>query len=88
MNAVDEIYERLLEAKRKPDEKDYGGAVLPAFRVYSSLRTHEDVRAYQDAIERMLTSEDADLRKWAVTLCLGFFVFRDVIDAPKLEKAS
>jgi hypothetical protein len=85
---VDEIYERLLEAKRKPDEKDYGGTVLPAFRVYSSLRTTDEFRAYQNALERMLTSEDMDLRHWAVTVCLGFVVFHDAIDEPKLQKRA
>ena len=85
MSIVDEIYDRLMEAKRKPDVKDYGGNVLPAARVYSSLRTHEEFRAFQDALERMLGSEDSNIREWAVTVCLGFVVFRDVIERPKLQ---
>ena len=84
MSAVDAIYERLLEAKRKPDV-DYGGNVLPAGRVFSSLRTHEEVRSFQDALERMLQGDDPDVRAWAVNVCLGFVVFRDVIEWPKLR---
>ncbi len=34
--------------------------------------------AYQDAIECMLEDSDPKIRKYAVTLCLGFFVFRTV----------
>ena len=85
MSTTDEIYDRLLDAKRKPDVKDYGGNVLPAARLYSSLRTHEELRAFQDALERMLGSDDSDIREWAVNVCLGFVVFRDVIERPRLQ---
>jgi hypothetical protein len=86
MSTVDEIYDRLLEAKRKPDV-DYGGNVLPAGRIFSSLKTHEEVRACQDALEGMLSGDDAEIQSWAVNVCLGFVVFRDAIEWPKIERA-
>jgi hypothetical protein len=36
-------------------------------------------RSYQDALEMLLRSNDAQEREFAVSLCLGFFVFRDAI---------
>lgn len=55
----------------------YGDNVLPAIRLFGSLESAEERRAYQDALEFMLRSDDGGIREYAITLCLGFFVFKD-----------
>ena len=67
----------LLEHMRNP-APDYGGNVIRSMEIYRDAEVG-DRRAYQDALEFMLRSEDALEREFAVTLCLGFFVFRDAI---------
>jgi len=57
---------------------DYGGNVIRSMEIYRDAANCER-RAYQDALEIMLRSEDAREREFGVTLCLGFFVFRDAI---------
>jgi hypothetical protein len=80
---ADDFVAALIRVQRHP-EPGYGGNVLPAARIYSSIENHEEIRAYQDAIQQLLGSDDIELRKFAVTLCLGFFTFRDVIQGPQL----
>ena len=57
---------------------EYGGNVMPAIEIYRSLNTPAERRDYQAALELMLRHEKDDIREYGVTLCLGFFVFRDV----------
>ena len=79
MKTADDFYKGILQAKKHP-RPDYGGRVLPAMEIYAGLRTFDERKAYQDAIEKMLRSEADDVREFAVELCLGFFVFRDVMN--------
>jgi len=58
---------------------EYGSRVLPAMRIYKALATYEERKAFQDALESLLTSSKKDDRAFAVDLCLGFFVFRDAL---------
>ena len=81
---ADELYERLREAKRNP-EPDYGGNVLPAGRIFSNLSQTEELSAFREALERMLGSQDHELRAWAVNVCLGFIYFRDAIAWPRVK---
>ena len=67
----------LLDHMRNP-APDYGGNVIRSLEVYRDADVSE-WRAYQDALEIMLRSEDAREREFAVSLCLGFFVFRDAL---------
>jgi len=69
---------KIIHAMQNP-LPDYGGNVLPAMEIYKGLKTHEERTAYEAAIEDMLKSEDAAIRKYAVKLCLGFFVFGDAL---------
>jgi hypothetical protein len=82
MKTVDEFYERILSTKNHP-RPGYGGTVLPAMEIYADIQSSEERRAYQAAIERMLRAKDEDTRNFAVDLCLGFFVFRDVLRRPQ-----
>lgn len=78
MKTVDDFYGEILSAKDRP-QAGYGGTVLPAMEIYAGIQTHEERKAYQDALEKMLTSDNEGIRTFAVNLCLGFFVFRDVL---------
>lgn len=78
MKNSDDFYKELLILKKNP-LPGYGGNVIPAMEVYSKISSTEEKRAYQDAIEALLQSDVKDVRNFGVSLCLGFFVFRDVI---------
>lgn len=56
----------------------YGDNVMPILKIYKDLSTTEERRAFQDALEGMLVDNDPKIRSIAVTVCLGFFVFRNV----------
>jgi len=65
-------------ALRKSGHFDYGANVLPLIRHFSELQDPQERRAFQDAVEYMLQSNNVEWQKYAVTLCLGFLIFRDV----------
>jgi hypothetical protein len=77
MKTTAEDFQRQILELRRNAGPSYGDNVLPAIRLYGSLECGEERRAYQDALEAMLSSTDSDVREYAVTLCLGFFVFKD-----------
>ena len=58
---------------------DYGANVIPVIEHYRELKDYESRRAFQAAIEAMLRSSDREQSDYAVTLCLGFVVFRDAV---------
>ena len=58
---------------------DYGANVVPVIDHYRDLKDYADRRAFQSAVEAMLRSDDRELSEYAVTLCLGFVVFRDAV---------
>ncbi len=78
MKDIDYFYNEILYAKSKP-RVDYGGNVLPAMEIYAAIEVSEEKKAYQDALEKLLKSDIEDVRQFGVDLCLGFFVFRDVL---------
>lgn len=78
MKTTSNFIEEILRTKLKP-EPGYGGNVLPAIKIYAELDNFEERKAFQDALETMLKSSDEDICGFAVNVCLGFFVFRDVI---------
>jgi hypothetical protein len=78
MSGVDNFYRQIIAAKKKP-KTGYGGNVIPAMEIYAKLNSPEDRKAYQEALERMLSSKDLEVRRYGINLCLGFFVFRDVL---------
>ena len=57
----------------------YGDNVVPAIKLYKSLSDSEEMRAFQDALELLLADPDEETRRYGITLCLGFFVFKDVV---------
>jgi hypothetical protein len=68
-----------LEPEREDGYTEYGSRVMPVLELYKGLKTYEDRRAFQNALERMLTDPREPVRDFAVAICLGFFVFRDAI---------
>ncbi len=57
----------------------YGSNVLPILEMYKSLSEYEEQKAFEDALELMLTDQREEKRRFAVNVCLGFVLFRDVI---------
>ena len=68
-----------LEPKPTPGDSEYGSRVMPVLELYKTLTSYEERRAFHDALEKMLTDDRERVRKFAVDVCLGFFVFRDAI---------
>jgi hypothetical protein len=46
--------------------------------MYKDLKS-EEKKEYLEALENLLASFDIEKRKFAIDICLGFFVFRDSI---------
>lgn len=87
MRTVDDFEAAIVKTMSSP-RTDYAGQVLSAAEIYSRLTTHDEVRAYQQALERMLMSQDEKIRRHGVTVCLGFYAFYDVIPRPKLTTSA
>ena len=79
MKTKDQMQEEILRLC-KDAGPGYGDNVLPAINLYCSITEYDERKAYSDAVEMMLTSEDKKIREYAVTLCLGFIAFRDVAE--------
>lgn len=70
---------KIRERVRIDRDTSYGANVLPVLELYKGLTSFEERKAFQDALEKMLSDPDKEIRRYAVTVCLGFFVFRDVV---------
>ena len=81
MITKDQLQNEILRL-RSTAGSDYGDNVIPAIRLYLSLLNFEDRRTFTEILNDWLRSEDMALREYAVTLCLGFVVFRDVVAPP------
>ena len=80
MNAqTSEFFVNEILRLRKNAGPGYGDNVLPAMKLYKSLDSPADRKAFHDALELLLSDSDKDKRSYGVTLCLGFFVFREVV---------
>lgn len=85
MKTANDFVSALLSARLLP-EPGYGGNVFPAFRIYSEIRSRNEVLVYQTALEELLKSDDENVRSFAVNVCLGFVTFYDVISKPAFEE--
>ncbi len=56
----------------------YGSNVMPILKMFKELSSDEK-RGYLEVLESLLASPDNERRKFAIDMCLGFFVFRDSI---------
>ena len=80
---MSQIIEKILqlrdEGMKQSGHFDYGANVLPVIKYFLSINDPNERKDFLDAIEEMLSSEDGEIRKYAVTLCLGFVTFRDAV---------
>ena len=78
--SIDYFYNKILDI-RKMNVKNstYGGSVIPVIKLYKELTVFEERKSFQEAIEKMLCDKDKKIRRFAVDICIGFFVFRDAI---------
>jgi hypothetical protein len=58
---------------------DYGANVVPVMEHYVALKEPSERQSFLATLEAMLRSEDEKQRESAVTLCLGFVVFRNAV---------
>lgn len=63
----------------KPGNTEYGSNVMPILQLYKSLSSSDERKSFREALEMFLVDLDEKRRKFAVDICLGFFVFRDAI---------
>ena len=77
MRTADEFRKLMLTAWRKAGPV-YGDNVMPVIEAHKKLSAPEEKREFQDVLEGMLADNDPKVRLIAVTICLGFFVFRNV----------
>jgi phage-related tail protein len=56
----------------------YGSNVMSILKMYKDLKS-EEKKEYLEALENLLASFDIEKRRFAIDICLGFFVFRDSI---------
>lgn len=64
---------------KKHGPSAYGSRVMPILEIYKKLADYDERRAFQEALELLLRSDDSEERSFAVDICLGFFVFRDAL---------
>lgn len=77
---ISEIHKHQKSLRRRGGGySESGSRVMPVLQLYAGLALFEERRAFQDALELLLRDEDAEVRSFAVDICLGFFVFRDAI---------
>jgi hypothetical protein len=79
---IDFFYHKIMETMPTGKEhgySEYGSKVFPAIEIYADLTEFSDKKSYQEALEKMLSSKNDRERSFAVDICLGFFVFRNVI---------
>jgi hypothetical protein len=80
---MSQIIEKILQLRdeglKHSGHFDYGANVLPVIKYFLAINDYEERKNFLDAIEEMLSSEDGEIRKYAVTLCLGFVIFRDAV---------
>lgn len=57
---------------------DYGANVIPVIEHYVALKEPAERQSFLAAVKAMLRSEVEEQREYAVTLCIGFVVFRNV----------
>jgi len=66
--------------KRKPGNTIYGDNVMPILKLYKSLSEFSERESFRNALEKMLTDQSEEKRRFAIDVCLGFLVFRDAIE--------
>ncbi len=80
-----EYFTKEIEKQRKKFERFkpanivYGSNVMPILRMYKELSTSEERDSFIKSLENLLVDLDAEKRRFAIDICLGFLVFRNEI---------
>lgn len=74
-------FEKQIKFNKKHSHSNigYGGDVIPILELYVKLTDYDERMLYKDALVELLTHSDKNKRSFAVDICLGFVIFRDVI---------
>ena len=76
---IEKILQLRDEGMKQSGHLDYGANVLPVIKYFLSINDSNERKDFLDAIEEMLSSEDGEIRKYAVTICFGFVTFSDAV---------
>jgi hypothetical protein len=63
--------------KKAKGYSEYGSAVTPILEEYKKIQEPDERKAFQSALEELLQDKNEEVRHFAVTVCLGFFVFSE-----------
>lgn len=80
-----EYFTKEIEKQRKKFERFkpanivYGSNVMPVLRMYKELSTSEERDFFIKSLDNLLADSDAEKRRFAIDICLGFFIFRNEI---------
>lgn len=73
-------YKKILEIKHQHrNSPQYAGWFFPVIEFYKGLSGSDQLRAFEEAIEMLLTSKIKDQRAFAIKVCLGCITFRDAL---------
>ena len=81
MKDTDYFLTLMLKTMRKKSRgyEEYGSREMPVLQVFKGLKTVEEKRAFVAAMETMLADNDPAVRRYAVSVCVGFVLLRDVV---------
>ncbi len=65
--------------KKHSGYSEYGSNIMPILEKYKDIKNYEDRKFFQDALENLLKDKSEDIRSFGVSVCLGFYIFRDSI---------
>ena len=78
MKTKDDFLKEILLSRKDAIPGLYGSNVLPAIQIFRDIKNREEYKAYHDAIKELLEGNDKKNRDFAISLCLGFIIFKDV----------
>ncbi len=75
------IFEKQIEFNKRHAHSNigYGENVMPVLEIYNDLSDFIEREAFRNTLVKFLTDKNKGNRDFAVDVCLGFLVFRDVI---------
>lgn len=80
MRDVDYFYNFIKENEKRVKKNKgysvYGSRVIDILDLYVSIESHEEKEEFQNALVRMLISNNPDEVKLAIVICTGFIDFR------------
>ena len=52
---------------------------MPILEIYHGLKSGDEKESFEETLILWLSDSDKNKQKFAMSICLGFFYFRDVI---------